>query len=146
MFTTERIPPRPLLGIALALLLPLAGGRPAAASPIDVANVADAAGVTDADNETAGTAGLAAAGESQGSYGYFRVVEGAVTVVEAGSGTRSAAAVNQPVMPGDRVVVAQRGRVEIVLSDRNLLRLDGGSEMVLAELAGTPDTSDRATR
>ncbi|MEA2690836.1 MAG: hypothetical protein QOJ16_223 [Acidobacteriota bacterium] len=130
MFTPERIPPRPILGIALALLL-----------GVGIAGMADVANAQ-ADTETARISDNA----SQGSYGYFRIVEGSATVVEAGSGTRSAAAVNQPVMPGDRVFVAERGRVEIVLSDRNLLRLDGGSEILLAQLAGTPDTNGRSTR
>jgi hypothetical protein len=143
MPTTERALPRHTLRIALALLFTLGSlgaGRPAAASPVNVASVAEADGAADlADAAENG-------GVSEGSYGYFRIVEGGATLVQAGNGTRSAAAVNQPVMPGDRVLVADRGRVEIVLSDRNLLRLDGGSEVVLLKLAGTPDTHDRSTQ
>ena len=147
MLIAERVPPRHTLGIALALLfsfVPLAAGPPAAASPVNAHDVAEADGAADA----ADAANLAGenGGVSEGSYGYFRVVEGGATLVQAGNGNRSAAAVNQPVMPGDRILVADRGRVEIVLSDRNLLRLDGGSEVVLLKLAGTPDTNDRATQ
>ncbi|HZF11463.1 MAG TPA: FecR family protein [Thermoanaerobaculia bacterium] len=77
-----------------------------------------------------------------GAYGYFRTIEGDATLIPAGDGERSAATpaeINRPVLPGDRIQVAERGRVEIVLPDRNLLRLDGGSEVVLDQLAGDTD-------
>ena len=85
-----------------------------------------------------------AAAES-GSYGYFRVVEGSATLLQAGTDERTSAEINQPVLAGDRISVPERSRVEIVLADRNLLRLDGGSELVLERLAASPDRDDRAT-
>src|ERR1700710_2409582 len=66
-----------------------------------------------------------------GSYGYFRVVEGAVTLTppssDAGPDPKAEAVeVNQPVLAGDRVAVPPHGKAEIVLADRNILRVDGG--------------------
>lgn len=83
--------------------------------------------------------------EESESYGYVRVVEGSASVVQAGTSERASAEVNQPVLAGDRISVPNRSRVEVVLADRNILRVDGGSELVLERLAASPDRSDRAT-
>lgn len=97
------------------------------------------------------TLGLAAAGVSAavasetGSYGYLSVVEGSATLMQSDTDERSAAEVNQPVLAGDRLWVPERSRVEILLADRNILRIDGGSELVLERLAASPDGNDRAT-
>lgn len=80
-----------------------------------------------------------------GSYGYVRILEGSATLMQAGSSERSSAEVNQPVLAGDRLWVPGRSRVELVLADRNMLRLDGDTELVLEHLAGSPDGADRAT-
>ncbi|HEX7183338.1 MAG TPA: DUF6600 domain-containing protein [Thermoanaerobaculia bacterium] len=87
----------------------------------------------------------AVAWSDSGSYGYLRVVEGSATLMQAGSGTRTPAEINQPVLVGDHLWVPSRSRVEIVLADGNLVRLDGGSELVLERLAASPDANDRAT-
>ena len=87
----------------------------------------------------------APAAADSGSYGYFRVVEGSATLMQAGTNERTGAEINQPVLAGDRIWVPDRSRVEIVLADRNLLRLDGGSELLLERLAASPDRDDRAT-
>lgn len=79
------------------------------------------------------------------SYGYLRVVEGSATLMQAGTDERSSAEINQPVLAGDRLWVPARSRVEIVLADRNILRIDGGSELILERLAASPDREDRAT-
>jgi hypothetical protein len=86
-----------------------------------------------------------AAAEHDGSYGYLRVVEGPATLIQAGTNDRESAEINQPVLAGDRLQVAAKSRVEIVLADRNIVRLDGGSELLLERLAASPDTNDRAT-
>src|SRR5262245_33924953 len=86
----------------------------------------------------------APAAADNGSYGYFRVVEGSATLLQGGD-ERTSAEINQPVLAGDRISVPDRSRVEIVLADRNLLRLDGGSELVLERLAASSDSNDRAT-
>jgi len=85
------------------------------------------------------------AAAATGSYGYVRVVEGSATVMQAGTTERSSAEINQPVLAGDRLWVPDRSHLEIVLADRNVLRVDGGSELVLERLAGSPDRDDRAT-
>jgi hypothetical protein len=78
-------------------------------------------------------------------YGYFRLVDGPATITPAGGDQSAAAEVNQPVLAGDRVSVPRRAKVEIVLADQNILRLDGGSEVILERLAASPDRQDRAT-
>jgi hypothetical protein len=83
--------------------------------------------------------------EESDSYGYVRVVEGSASVVAAGTSERASAEVNQPVLAGDRISVPNRSRIEVVLADRNILRVDGGSELVLERLAASPDRDDRAT-
>src|SRR5215218_10559846 len=92
---------------------------------------------------------LPAAAESRdGSYGYFRVIEGSATLMQKasdGNTDRQPAEVNQPVLAGDRIWVPERSRAEIVLADRNILRLDGGSEVILEQLAASPDGEDPAT-
>ncbi len=89
-------------------------------------------------------AGPAAAADGE-SYGYFRALDGSATVIEAGSGDRSPVEINQPVLAGDRVLVSGRSRVEIVLADRNILRLDGDTEVTLEQLAASPDRNDPTT-
>src|SRR5215203_1176204 len=86
-----------------------------------------------------------AATAEEGSYGYLSVVEGSATLMQAGTDERGSAEINQPVLAGDRLWVPDRSRVEIVLADRNILRIDGGSELVLERLAASPDRDDRAT-
>jgi hypothetical protein len=83
--------------------------------------------------------------DENGSYGYIRVVEGSATLMQAGSGDRVPAEINQPLMVGDRIQVADGAKVEIILADRNMVRLDGGSELLLEHLAASPDANDRAT-
>ena len=84
----------------------------------------------------------AAAGDE--SYGYFRVIEGSATLMQV-DGDRQPAEVNQPVLAGDRIWVPERSRAEVVLADRNVLRIDGGSEVTLEQLAASPDRDDPAT-
>lgn len=114
MIRHDRTLVRVSLALGLFALLPLAAARPAAA------------------------------GENDGSYGYFRIVEGDATLMQAG-GDREPAEINQPVLAGDRIWVPERSRVEVVLADRNILRLDGGSEVTLEQLAASPDRNDPAT-
>ncbi|HVR97744.1 MAG TPA: DUF6600 domain-containing protein [Thermoanaerobaculia bacterium] len=87
----------------------------------------------------------AAQGEDGDGYGYIRVLEGQATLIQAGSGDRDPAEINQPLLVGDRLIVPGRSRLEIVLADGNLVRLDGGSELILEHLADSPDAHDRAT-
>jgi hypothetical protein len=86
-----------------------------------------------------------AAQSQEGSYGYFHLVQGQATDAPA-RGDGAPAEVNQPVLAGDRIAVPRGSRVEIVLPDHNLLRLDGGTEIVLDHLAGSADSNDRETQ
>ncbi len=85
------------------------------------------------------------ASAENGSYGYLSVVEGSATLMQSGTNERSAAEINQPVLAGDRLAVPNRSRVEVLLADRNILRVDGGSELILERLAASPDGNDRAS-
>lgn len=87
---------------------------------------------------------LPAAASRDESYGYFRVIEGSATLMQA-DGERQPAEINQPVLAGDRIWVPERSRAEVVLADRNILRIDGGSEVTLEQLAASPDRDDPAT-
>ena len=83
--------------------------------------------------------------QDTGSYGYLRTVESAATLIPAGSSDRNPAEVNQPVMVGDRIQVPDGSKAELVLPDHNLVRLDGGSDLILEHLTASPDANDRAT-
>lgn len=87
----------------------------------------------------------AAAQSESGSYGYVRTVEGSALLTQAGSREQTPADVNQPLLAGDRISVPKGSTVELVLADRNLVRLDGGSELRLEHLAASPDADDPAT-
>lgn len=87
---------------------------------------------------------LPAAASRDESYGYFRVIEGSATLMQ-NDGDRQPAEINQPVLAGDRIWVPERSRAEVVLADRNILRIDGGSEVLLEQLAASPDRDDPAT-
>jgi len=81
----------------------------------------------------------------EGSYSYVRTLEGSATLIQGDTGERQPVQTNQPVLVGDRIWVAPRSRTEVVLSDRNLVRIDGDSELIFEALAGSPDRQDRST-
>lgn len=87
----------------------------------------------------------AAQTDDGGSYGYLRVVDGPANLIQAESGSRTEAEINQPLLAGDSLWVPAGSRLEAVLSDGNLLRVDGGTEIVLHRLAGSPDGDDPST-
>ena len=78
-------------------------------------------------------------------YSYLRNLRGAATLIEGDTGDRQTAEVNQPVLVGDRLWVSPGSMAEVLLSDGNLLRVDGDSEILFARLAGSPETRDEAT-
>lgn len=121
-----------LLAGALGLLL--AATVPAGAAPTDTSDY-----LQYGDSQYGDTAGY------EGSYSYVRTLEGSATLIQGETGDRDSLEANQPVLVGDRVWVSPLGRVEIVLSDRNLLRIDGGSEVVFDSLVGSPDRQDTET-
>ncbi len=87
-------------------------------------------------------AGRPAGAQDDGGYSYIRTLEGSATVILDGSDTREPAEINQPILPGDRLVVNRGSRVELVLSDRSLVHLDGSTEVAFDELAFSPADSD----
>jgi hypothetical protein len=89
---------------------------------------------------------LAPEGAYEGSYSYFRTVEGEGTLFLAGSGDREQIELNRPALPGDRIWVAPQGRLEVELSDWSVLRLGAETEVSLEGLARSPDSEDRASR
>jgi len=74
--------------------------------------------------------------QSQPQRGVARlsIVNGDVSVQRGDSDTRSAGAVNAPLMAGDVVAAGQGGRAEIQFDAANMVRLDSNSEVRLAEL------------
>jgi hypothetical protein len=128
----------PPYGMPEASGAPAPQGGPAAGSPEDMG--AERPGATETTED--GPAGLA------GSYGYLRLVEGSASLSHTGSGgdqPAEPARANQPVQTGDQITVPSRGRVEIVLADHDVVRLDGDSRLVLRHLANSADLPAPAT-
>jgi hypothetical protein len=113
--------------LALAVLL-IAGPAPAAADYDDYPE--------DGYGDTAGY---------EASYSYVRTLDGSATLVQGDTRDRDALQVNQPILVGDSLWVAPNGRAEVVLSDGNRLRIDGGTEIALEALAASPDRDDPST-
>ncbi len=90
------------------------------------------------------TATLPVAATAEERYGYVRTLDGGATIEPAGESSQ-AAETNQPLLTGDRVEVSSRARIELELSDRNLVRLDGGSDFTLVRSAFSADGQARST-
>lgn len=84
-------------------------------------------------------------GDARESYSYLRTLDGSVTVAAPGSGPGEPADANQPLLAGDEVRLARGARAEILLADRNILRLEGGSVLRLTRVAFSADRQDRTT-
>src|SRR5271155_5447743 len=69
------------------------------------------------------------------SVARLSVVQGSVSTQRGDSGDWSAATVNTPVVPGDRVSTGEHSRAEIQLDFANLLRLDENSVVRVTDLA-----------
>ena len=78
-------------------------------------------------------------------YGYVRTLEGGASIASGGDSAQSAET-NQPILAGDRIEVSSRSRIELELSDRNLVRLDGGSDLTLERSAYSADSQDQSTQ
>ncbi len=81
-----------------------------------------------------------------GSYSFLRVLDGSATIFQTQYADRQAAEINQPILVGDRLYVARDSRVEVVLADDNLLRLEGDTEVRLEAVAGSPDGNAESTQ
>lgn len=81
--------------------------------------------------------------EPSGSYSYVRTLDGSAEL-DGANGEREEITLNQPVLPGDRIAVHRSSRLEIVLADGNLLRLDAGGELIFESIAASyGDTSSQ---
>ena len=80
-----------------------------------------------------------------GSYGYLRALDGSATLIQGDTRERVQITVNEPVLAGDRLFASGESRVEIVLADRNLVRVGDRAELLFRALANSGDTSDPAS-
>ncbi|MCG8468472.1 MAG: FecR domain-containing protein [Gemmatimonadetes bacterium] len=80
-----------------------------------------------------------------GSYGYVRALDGSARLIQTGSNERIDVRINEPVLVGDRVFLSGGSRAELVLADRNLVRLGDDAELGFRALANSGDTSDPAS-
>jgi hypothetical protein len=97
----------------------------------------------------ASTAPVLAAEETlddRASYSYVRTLEGRASLASSTRAPGEEVGVNEPLMQGDLVSVERGARLEIVLADRNLLRVGGGSTLRLVRVAFSADGNDRTTR
>lgn len=78
-------------------------------------------------------------------YSYFKEVDGSATLFQGSGDEREDAEINRPILAGDRVYTTPQGRLEILLSDNNVLRLDGDTEVVFESLAYSPESTDTST-
>ena len=84
------------------------------------------------------------AADYDSGYSYVRNLRGDATLIQA-DGERDPLQVNQPILVGDRIWVAPGSMAEVLLSDGNLLRIDGDSEVSFDALAGSPEARDGST-
>lgn len=86
---------------------------------------------------------------SESAYTYFRVVEGTATLFPVATGDEPVepeeVVENQPVLAGDRLAIGPGARIELVLSDGTLLRIEGEAELIFDRIARSPETEDRQT-
>ncbi len=80
-----------------------------------------------------------------GSYGYIRALEGSAYLIGATTGERIEVEVNEPLLTGDQVFTAAGARAELLLSDRNIVRLSDAAQLELRSLAASPDDRNDRT-
>lgn len=86
------------------------------------------------------TPATAQAAASSEAYGYFRTVEGSSLLSSREPEETRDLEINLPILSGDAVQVGGRSRVEAVLADGSVVRLEAGSELVFDRLARSPDS------
>jgi len=85
-----------------------------------------------------------AAYPEESSYSFARVVEGSSTILTV-DGEREEFGYNQPILVGDTLWVPEGSRLEAVLADRNLLRVEGDAEILFQSIAYSSETQDTET-
>ncbi|HEX4955655.1 MAG TPA: DUF6600 domain-containing protein [Thermoanaerobaculia bacterium] len=88
---------------------------------------------------------LQAGHESDDPYGYLRVVEGDIELLNDRYSDSTEVTVNQPILVGDRYGLARNARAELVLPNGDLLRLGGSTDLAVLSLADSPDRPSRET-
>ena len=78
-------------------------------------------------------AGMAGAAEQE-RFTYFRTLEGTAQLT-SNDGSRAEAEANYPILVGDRLLLGDDGRADVLLADGSQLTVDGGSELVFEDLA-----------
>jgi len=79
------------------------------------------------------------------SYSYVRTVEGRATLASFERDDSETVDRHEPLLEGDRIQVERGARLEVVLADRNLLRVAGDSSLRLAQVAFSADSASRTT-
>src|SRR5262245_26944371 len=84
------------------------------------------------------SAAVAASAQVDLSEGVGRIslIHGSVSTQRGDSGDWAAAALNQPIVTGDKISTSESSRTEVQLDHANILRLDGNSQATIANLAG----------
>ena len=83
--------------------------------------------------------------EEGGTYSYPRVLEGSATLILE-DGDREPVEINQPIFVGDRLWVPYGSRLEVLLADRSILRIQGEGEVHFESVAYSADSGDRDTQ
>src|SRR5437763_13114917 len=65
------------------------------------------------------------------------LIQGAVSVQRGDTGEWSAAALNQPIVSGDRISTGDRSRAELQLDHANIVRLGNNAQAKIASLERT---------
>ncbi|MEZ5333187.1 MAG: DUF6600 domain-containing protein [Thermoanaerobaculia bacterium] len=81
----------------------------------------------------------------EGAAAYLRTVEGYADHVLS-QGEAFQAAINYPVVPGDRLVLAPGTRLEVVLPDGSAVRAADEADLLVSDVAGTFESPAAATR
>ena len=83
-----------------------------------------------------------AQGGMDGSYGYVRLLDGSATLLQGDTGERVEAAVNEPLLAGDRLFATGESRIEILLADGNIVRVGDRAQVTFRALANSGDAGD----
>ena len=78
------------------------------------------------------------------AYSYLRTVEGEATLLQEND-ERDYAQANQPLLTGDRLFLSNRTRVEAILSDRTVVRLESKTRLGFDALGASPDATAEGT-
>jgi hypothetical protein len=81
---------------------------------------------------------------SAAAYSFLRLVEGNATLVQDDRDEETAEA-NQPLLTGDRLLLGRRARIEAVLSDGSIVRIEEESNLLFEALGASPDQSADGT-